>query len=42
MEYDVSEVRLEDVQTDVANQEVIELPTAALEQIAGGFIVLLE
>jgi hypothetical protein len=42
MKYNVSEVRLEDVETDVGNQEVIELPTDVLEQVSGGFIVLLD
>jgi hypothetical protein len=36
MEYDVSEVRLEDVKTDVENQEVIELSTDLLDLVGGG------
>jgi hypothetical protein len=42
MEYDVTEVRLEDVETGVENQEVIELSMDALSQIGGGGVVLNE
>jgi hypothetical protein len=42
MEYDVSEIRLEDVRTDVEDQEVIELPMDALSQIGGGGIAISE
>ncbi len=36
MEYDVSEVRLENAETDAGNQEVIELSTDLLGQVGGG------
>jgi hypothetical protein len=36
MEYDVSEVRLENAETDAGDQEVIELSTDLLGQIGGG------
>ncbi len=40
MEYDVNEVRLENVETD--DQEVIELSMEALGQVGGGGVVLNE
>jgi hypothetical protein len=42
MEYDVNEVRLENVETDAGNQEVIELSMDALSQVGGGGVVLNE
>jgi hypothetical protein len=36
MEYDVSEVRLENAETDAGNEEVIELSTDLLGQVGGG------
>jgi hypothetical protein len=38
MEYDVSEVRLEDVEAGAGNQELIELSTDVLDQVGGGII----
>ena len=42
MKYDVSEVRLESVETDAESQELIELPMDALSQVGGGGVVLNE
>ena len=36
MEYDVSEIRLEDAETGVESQEVVELSTEFLGQVGGG------
>jgi hypothetical protein len=42
MEYNVSEVRLEDAENGTGSQELIELSTEALSQIGGGGVVLNE